>query len=72
MSKYKYLLLDDHGQSKAGATVYPAAYHDYGLASDDTQYTGIRHVSVTLNEDGNYPTFTVPITKLKRIQLDIA
>jgi hypothetical protein len=45
-------------KATAGATVYAAGY-DYGLASDDTEMTGIPHISVTLNSDGSYPFFTV-------------
>lgn len=43
-----------------GKFVYDLKYHDYGLASDDTRYTGVEHKSVTLNEDGDYPSFTIP------------
>ncbi len=49
---------------KAGTTVYLQMYHDYGLASDDTHATGIKHISVTLNADGGYPGFTVPVAHL--------
>lgn len=43
-----------------GDIVYEAVVHDYGLARDDSMVTGILHVSVTLEENGGYPTFTVP------------
>lgn len=45
---------------KAGETVYTQKGYDYGLARDDTNMTGIQHVSVTLNADGDYPGFTIP------------
>jgi len=44
----------------AGTVVYKSTRYDYGLASDDTRYTGVEHISVTLKEDGDYPFFTVP------------
>lgn len=49
---------------KRGDFVYKQKYHDYGLASDDTRMTGIEHVSVTLNENGDYPGFTIPRSHL--------
>lgn len=61
----KYILAHDRvlrGEimAKAGDAVYDQRGHDYGLASDDTRITGIEHVTVTLNENGDYPGFTVP------------
>lgn len=64
----KYTLTQDYGTSpdaKAGTVVYRLAKSDYGLARDDTDATGIPHVSVTLNPDGDYPSFTVPSTFLQ-------
>lgn len=58
-------LLKDTFGHKAGTTVYKLKYSDYGLASDDTRITGIEHTSVTLNEDGGYPSFTVPKTDIE-------
>jgi hypothetical protein len=46
-------------KAKMGTTVYKCRGYDYGLASDDTRMTGIRHISVTLKSDGDYPSFTV-------------
>ncbi len=55
-----------HGTSPAvGTIVYKCAYHDYGLARDDTNHTGIEHISVTLKPDGDYPSFTIPHHYLK-------
>lgn len=45
----------------AGTKVYRCTRYDYGLASDDTRMTGILHISVTLNSDGDYPSFTIPV-----------
>lgn len=59
----KYVLTEDYKSSesaKAGAIVYLATKADYGLARDDTYATGVEHVSVTLNPEGDYPSFTYP------------
>lgn len=45
---------------EVGDTVYYCKGHDYGCANDDSRMTGIEHVSVTINEDGDYPFFTIP------------
>ena len=50
-----------------GTIVYDLRGHDYGLASDDTRHTGIEHVSVTLNEDGDYPSFTIHRKSLEKM-----
>jgi hypothetical protein len=66
-----YTLLADskiEPSAKAGATVYDCAGHDYGCANDDTRFTGIEHKSVTLNADGDYPFFTVPVRDLQRVE----
>lgn len=72
MAIKKYKLLSDGRlntpETKAGATVYESAKYDYGLASDDTRYTGVDHVSVTLKEDGDYPFFTHPLHLLEEIK----
>lgn len=47
-------------EAKAGTIVYSLRSWDYGLAKDDTRFSGIEHVSVTLKADGDYPSFTVP------------
>lgn len=47
-------------KATAGSIVYSLRGYDYGLASDDTRMTGVEHVSVTLNADGDYPSFTIP------------
>lgn len=50
---------------KAGDAVYSCKYHDYGLAGDDTRGSGVEHTSVTLDPEGNYPFFTVPVMDLE-------
>ena len=51
----------------AGTVVYDATGYDYGCSSDDTRETGIQHVSVTLNENGDYPFFTIPREDLQAV-----
>jgi hypothetical protein len=51
----------------AGTICYGLMMHDYGLASDDTRITGVPHVSVTLDPDGGYPSFTVVAADLEKI-----
>jgi hypothetical protein len=64
----KYIVKDitrANGDVKVGDVVYDLHKADYGLANDDTRYTGIEHVSVTFNEDGDYPSFTIPLEDLE-------
>jgi len=63
-----FRLLADRFEHQAGAIVYDAKGYDYGLASDDTRATGKPHVSVTLEPSGDYPTFTVAVADLERIE----
>ena len=63
-----YKLLEDRFEYKAGITVYPSKKFDYGLASDDTDITGVHHISVSLTEDGDYPFITVPYKQLEKIE----
>ena len=55
-------------KAKAGTVVYDCFSHDYGLSNDDTRATGVDHVSVTLNKDGSYPFFTVPVYYLTPVE----
>lgn len=64
----KYELLADRFDHKAGEIVYDCKGYDYGCALDDTHVTGKKHISVILNEDGDYPFFTVPKAQLKEIE----
>jgi hypothetical protein len=64
----KYILLHDvRSDLKAGTTVYQCGFHDYGLARDDTNHTGIEHKSVTLDPTGDYPFFTAPVHSLQKV-----
>lgn len=60
-------ILRDETCGKAGDIVYDIKGHDYGLASDDTRAFSVEHISVTLDEDGGYPSFTVPVTDLEEL-----
>lgn len=69
MSQYKLKadrLINGELCASAGDTVYRCVGHDYGGASDDTRITGAPHMSVTLDPDGGYPFFTVPVADLDR------
>lgn len=59
-----FTLNQAHAGNPAGTRVTKLAKYDYGLSSDDSRAFGIQHVSVTLNENGDYPSFTVPVSKL--------
>lgn len=48
-----------------GQIVYTCKSYDYGCANDDTKFTGIKHISVTLDPEGKYPFFTIPENDLK-------
>jgi hypothetical protein len=52
---------------KVGDIVYDSKGHDYGCANDDTRMTGIEHQSVTLDDCGDYPFFTIPKMDLEVI-----
>lgn len=54
-------------EAKKGSFVYKFAGYDYGLASDDTRAFEEPHISVTLNEDGSIPSFTIPEKDLELI-----
>lgn len=63
----KYILNHSRFKYPAGTVVYDCQKHDYGLARDDTNETGEEHISVSLNESGDYPFFTVPADHLNPV-----
>lgn len=71
MQKYR-LKRKDRANRKQGLDgidfVYNQKGYDYGLSSDDSTMTGIEHISVTLNSDGDYPGFTIPIEDLEPVK----
>jgi hypothetical protein len=48
-------------RATAGTIVYTLRLFDYGSAADDTVLLGKPYISVTLDPDGDYPFFTVPV-----------
>lgn len=67
----KYRMLTDSTIEPAatkGTVVQKCANHDYGCASDDTRITGVPHISLTLNENGDYPFFTHPFNQLEEVK----
>lgn len=67
----KFIMLSDsilEKKAKTGTTAYGLAFHDYGLARDDTNNTGVEHMSITLDPDGNYPGFTHPRHMLQEVK----
>jgi hypothetical protein len=62
-----YKLLQERFEHEAGTIVYDSTKHDYGLSRDDTNATGVYHISVTTNPDGDYPFFTVPVDHLQKL-----
>lgn len=50
----------------AGTEVFLCEKHDYGIARDDTNMTGVTHFSVSLKPDGDYPFFTVSEDDIER------
>ena len=54
--------------AKAGDIVYDCLSYNYGCASDDTRIFGIKHVSVTKNENGRHLFFTIPVSHLESIE----
>lgn len=67
----KFKTISDGLGGKAGTVCYKLSGYDYGLASDDTRMTGIEHVSMTLDPNGGYPSFTVPLEDLEEFQIEI-
>lgn len=51
-----------------GDTVFDCWSCDYGLANDDTRFTGVEHRSVTHDPAGKYPFFTIPVRDLQEIK----
>lgn len=55
---------ENNGRHPAGTVCYEFHGHDYGCAREDTEATRIPHISMTLNEDGSGPFFTVATNQL--------
>lgn len=66
----KYMMKADSNiqpDAKKGSIVYEACVHDYGTSRGDSQFMGFQYVSVTFDENGGYPLFSVPLTSLQPI-----
>lgn len=63
----KYMLKVPHAGFQTGTMVYSLAMSDYGCANSDSRLTGVEHTSVTLDKDGGYPSFTVPLGYLMEV-----
>ena len=63
----KYRLLQDRFNYKAGTIVYDCVKPNYGCVSDDDYFTGMEHISVTEDETGDYPFFTVAVEHLEKL-----
>ena len=63
----KYQVNDNTRFFKKGDIVYELIKTDYGLARNDTHFTGVYHVSVTRNENGDWPSCTIPLHNLTEI-----
>lgn len=50
-----------------GSTIFECIKPDYGGASDDTQITGVEHISVTDDPDGGYPYFTISVFDIQEL-----
>jgi hypothetical protein len=69
LSAYRILRADRASSPvEVGATVYRLFGWDYGCAADDTRLLGFDHVAVTLEPDGDYPFFTIPLADLEPIE----
>jgi hypothetical protein len=61
-----YKLLMPRFGRPVGTQVYHFMKYDYGCANDDTRATGVEHISVSENPQGDYPFFTVPLPHLEK------
>lgn len=69
-TKYKVLrdrIIRDEVIAAAGTFVYKAVVYDYGLARDDWAHTGVEHISVSLEETGDYPLMTIPLADVEEV-----
>lgn len=56
------------GRLEPGVFIYRCTKPDYGCANDDTRILGKEHMSMTLDPDGDYPFFTVPVENMQAIE----
>jgi hypothetical protein len=65
--RYDYGLASDDTRMASDDT--RMASDDTRMTSDDTRMTSVPHVSVTLDPEGGYPSFTVPETAIREIKI---
>jgi len=65
MTPKKYRLLEDRFEHKAGTECFEYLGYDYGLRGDDEHFTGKPHICCTLNDGGDGPFFTVPLSAVE-------
>ena len=51
-----------------GTLVYSCKVYDFNLAEEDTQESGLYHLSVSTNPGGGYPVFTVQPNELDIVE----
>lgn len=66
----KAFKLRSDGLEPAGTVAYLYGGYDYGLASDDTDVTGRKHVSLTKKAYGGGPFFTHAKDDLEEMEVD--
>ena len=68
ISEYKYGHMIGHPKTIVeGTVVYRCLRSDYGLSFLDSVSDGEPYISVTLDPNGNYPFFTIPVRLLEPI-----
>ena len=60
----KFIVKESYLELTIGETVYPCKKYDYGSAQDDAEMFGEPCISVTRDENGDYPFITIPYSKL--------
>ena len=63
----KYRVTRDEDRASKDEVVYEFKGYGYGLASEDSRYTGKYHIFVTRDPDGGLPAFTIPKSSLEQV-----
>lgn len=66
LTEPKWKLKKERFEHPAGTICYPFLGCDYGCSNDDERYTGIEHISMTLDPTGRGVFFTVPREDIER------
>ena len=65
-----FTVISNHRSSipiSIGDIVYKCTKSDHGVARHDSRISGIKFISVTLSESGNYPFFTIAIEDIQEV-----